>query len=202
MSHRVRDQSVRLIRKLIAVHRPAKIAAKSAEAEVLMRRVGGVFLKPESIQEILQSARTSLGIEILPEEEEALKTIAREMQRALKEVRIAQERLRTLTEDSPVVKNLKPVLGHVTAAALVCLAGDPTKFQSSSAYVKCLGLNLKVHSSGKHKGKLRISKRGSSIARKYLFLAALRAIRNYPAVAAWYECKVKRDGCGSFGDTA
>jgi transposase len=109
-------------------------------------------------------------------------------------VATAKAQLRALTETEPVVLQLKPFLGHVTAAVLLCIVGSPNNFGSASAYVKAMGLNLKVHSSGKHKGKLRISKRGSGVARKYLYLAALRAIQRYPLSKAWYDRKVVRDG--------
>jgi hypothetical protein len=186
--------SVTLLELLTTFGGPKTIAVKAEDAKALMKRVGRHFLKSETIEAIIQSAASSIGVEILGEEEEALQTIAREMRRALKEVDTAQDKLRALTKAEPTVQNLKPVFGHVTAAVLVCIVGNPSKFQCTSAYVKSLGLNLKVHSSGKHKGKLRISKRGSNTARKYLYLAALRSIQNYPLVGAWYERKVKRDG--------
>jgi transposase len=57
-----------------------------------------------------------------------------------------------------------------------------------------LGLNLKEKSSGKHQGQLKITKRGPGLARKYLYLAALRLIQNDPIVQCWYQRKVQRDG--------
>jgi transposase len=57
-----------------------------------------------------------------------------------------------------------------------------------------MGLNLKEHSSGKHKGKLKITKRRPGRVRMYLFLAALRLIRNNSIVHTWYRRKVERDG--------
>jgi transposase len=50
-------------------------------------------------------------------------------------------------------------------------------------------LNLKEKSSGRLKGQLKITKRGSSIARKYFYLAALRLIQNDPLVKQWYDEK-------------
>ncbi|MCK4604944.1 MAG: transposase, partial [Deltaproteobacteria bacterium] len=54
--------------------------------------------------------------------------------------------------------------------------------------------NLKEHSSGKHKGKLKITKRGSGTVRMYLFMAVLRLIQKNFIVQAWYQNKVDRDG--------
>jgi hypothetical protein len=60
--------------------------------------------------------------------------------------------------------------------------------------LKGLGLNLKEKSSGKHKGQLKITKRGPGDCRYYLYLAALRLIRHDQVVGKWYERKVTRDG--------
>ena len=59
-------------------------------------------------------------------------------------------------------------------------------------YRKAMGLNLKERSSGKHQGKLRITKRGPSIARRWLYFAAMRTIQE-PAVRRWYEAKKAKD---------
>ena len=52
--------------------------------------------------------------------------------------------------------------------------------------------NLKEKSSGQFQGRLKLSKRGSSTARKYLFLAALRLIQNDPVIAKWYRAATER----------
>jgi transposase len=57
-----------------------------------------------------------------------------------------------------------------------------------------MGLNLKEHSSGQHKGQLRITKRGSGTVRRYLFLAALRLIQKDPLIEQWYQAKIDRNG--------
>ncbi len=67
---------------------------------------------------------------------------------------------------------------------------DPRKYATARSYQKALGLNLKEKSSGRHVGQLKITKRGSATARKYLYLAALRLIKSHPVVKTWYENKV------------
>jgi transposase len=54
-------------------------------------------------------------------------------------------------------------------------------------------LNLAEHSSGTYKGKLRISKRGKAMSRRWLYYAALRWVQD-PSVRPWYEGKKARDG--------
>jgi len=48
-----------------------------------------------------------------------------------------------------------------------------------------MGLNLKERRSGRWQGQLKISKRGSSVVRRWLYLAALRWLRQEP-VRSWY----------------
>jgi transposase len=63
--------------------------------------------------------------------------------------------------------------------------GDPSQYHCGGAYRKAMGLNLAERSSGKWQGKLKISKRGSSSVRRWLYLAALRWLRQEP-VHSWY----------------
>ena len=56
-----------------------------------------------------------------------------------------------------------------------------------------MGLNLKERSSGRHKGKLSLSKRGQRLTRKWLYFSALRWMRE-PSVRRWVEKKKARDG--------
>ena len=89
---------------------------------------------------------------------------------------------------------MRSTIGKTTAAVLVASVGDPQHYHSPRAYLKSLGLNLKEKSSGKEKGALHITKRGPSIARMFLFMAALRMIARDPVVRAWYASKVRRSG--------
>ena len=68
-------------------------------------------------------------------------------------------------------------IGNITAAALIGEVGDFQKYEKKSQLIKLAGLNLFELSSGKHKGKKRISKRGRPLMRKFLFFAALNVVR-------------------------
>jgi len=76
----------------------------------------------------------------------------------------------------------------------VASVGDPLNYHSPGAYLKSLGLNLKEKSSGKEKGALHITKRGPSVARMFLYMAALRMIARDPVTRAWFAQKVRRSG--------
>ena len=60
-------------------------------------------------------------------------------------------------------------IGLIMAAGFVAEVGDIKRFEHSKQIQKLAGLNLKENSSGKHKGKTTISKRGRSRLRAILF---------------------------------
>jgi transposase len=78
------------------------------------------------------------------------------------------------------------VVGPVTACVLWVELGNPQDYHCGPAYRKAMGLNLKERSSGRWQGQLKITKRGPSAARHWLYLAALRWVRQEP-VRSWYR---------------
>jgi transposase len=70
--------------------------------------------------------------------------------------------------------------------------GDPNNYHHGEAYRKAMGLNLKERSSGRYRGQIKITKRGPGIARRWMYLAALRMVQD-AEVVDWYEAKKKRD---------
>jgi len=87
---------------------------------------------------------------------------------------------------SHLILSLKGI-GPVTAAGLIGEVGDFTKFRTIAEVLKLAGLDLYEVSSGKHRGKLRISKRGRPLMRKLLYLAALSAVRKGGVMHEWYQ---------------
>ncbi len=64
-------------------------------------------------------------------------------------------------------------IGLVTVAGFLAEVGDVRRFESSKQIIKLAGLSLRENSSGKHKGRTTISKRGRARLRKLLFNAAV-----------------------------
>jgi len=64
-------------------------------------------------------------------------------------------------------------VGLITAAGFVAEIGDISRFEHPRQIQKLAGLNLKENSSGKHKGKSSISKRGRRRLRTLLFQAMM-----------------------------
>ena len=173
---------------------PAAVAAHEDEARQLMRKTGGIHLEPEKVERILRSAHTTLGLPPVAEEEEWTRDVAREARRCRQLARKAVLHIEDLTREEGSVHELSGLIGKKTAAVVVATAGDPREYGSATAYVKGLGLNLRERSSGKSKGALHITKRGSGVARMMLYMATLRLIQADDVVRAWYMAKLTRLG--------
>jgi transposase len=78
-------------------------------------------------------------------------------------------------------------IGNITVAGLIGEVGDFRKFKSISEVLKLAGLDLFEISSGKHKGKHRISKRGRALMRKLLFFAAINAVKSHGIMHTRYQ---------------
>lgn len=173
---------------------PAAVAANPDEARRLLYRVSRRRLAPEKISAILESAGRTRGTPTIVAEQETVSTFAREMLRCRDKAGEFQSQVESLAEEHGSAAAMTPTLGAKTSGVLVAVCGDPRDYPHADAYQKAAGLNLKVRSSGKYKGQLKITKRGPGVARWYLFLATLRLIQKDAVVRAWYEQKVAKDG--------
>lgn len=173
---------------------PAAVAADADGARALMKRVGGSMLKPTKVDLVVSEAATTKGVPVIPEESELIRGLAAEARRNQLAENRARRRVEELATAGGATQEMAPWVGKTTAAVLVAGVGDPRDFDSPQAMVKAVGLNLRERSSGKKKGGLHITKRGSGVARLYLWMAALRLIQTDRVVKAWYAKKVKRQG--------
>lgn len=180
---------------LIAVYGdPAGVHADLPGAEALMHRVSHGHLRPQKIQAVLGSAGHSLGVPALGAERELLQWLGAEVAQARDELHGLEEGLRRQIARTPMLVRMGAVVGEVTAAVLIAALGSPQNYPAAERYTKAMGLNLTERSSGKHKGQLKITKRGPSVARFYLYFAALRLIAHDPLIKRWYERKIRRAG--------
>jgi hypothetical protein len=173
---------------------PSRVRSSPEEAYRRMRRVGRSFLKSTKIELVLKSSETTLGVPMVDGERELMQTLAREARESRRKCDAAEARVKVLTREMRSVRALEPLLGTMTSAVLVTEVGNPSTYASSASFVKGFGLNLKIRSSGRYKGQLRITKRGPGKARRWLYMAVLRLVRRDPLVRAWYRRKITRDG--------
>lgn len=186
--------SATLMALLARIGGPADVAEHAEKARRLMRGLSHRLMSEEKIEAVLTSAATSVGVPLVAEERVALSELAGEAHRALRAFKKAKARVESLSLELEPARLLAPEVGKATAAVFVADVGNPVAFPSTRAFLKAFGLNLKEKSSGRQRGRLHITKRGPSRARKYLWLAVLRWVEKDRVARAWYEKKVARDG--------
>lgn len=181
--------------QLIAVYGdPAEISRHREQAAKQLRQISHGRLSQEKIQALLEASATSLGTRATPGERHLLQVLGQEVIRAHQAQRDVEKRISQVVAADPILTCIATVIGSNSSLVLGATQGSPLHYPNPSSYLKSLGLNLKVHSSGKQRGQLKLTKRGPAKARKYLYFAALRLIQSDSVVATWYQRKVKRDG--------
>jgi transposase len=159
--------------------------ATAPDALERVRGWGRQFLRQEKARALVDSARQTAGVPMGSWDEERLRRYAQEIQRCRAEMRVSRRRLTELTRGHAAIGAMGAVVGVPTACVLWVDLGDPSGYHCAAAYRKAMGLNLAERSSGRWEGKLKISKRGSARVRRWLYLAALRWVREEP-VRGWY----------------
>ena len=171
---------------------PRALSADERAGERL-RRFGGHYLSEDKIAKVIESARTTLGVRMNRWSIRETRDVAAAIVKYRKRVQRCRRELKKLTRGHTVIQAQTRAVGLVTACVLWMCLGDPRGYGSAAAYRKAMGLNLKERSSGRHKGKLSLSKRGQRLSRKWLYFSALRWMGR-PSVKRWVERKKQRDG--------
>jgi transposase len=171
---------------------PAALGADE-QAAATLRRFSSRRLDDATIDRLVREARQSVGVRTTSWDQRRLREDAEWALRAYRDKRAATRRLRELAAGHELMEALGRVVGVPTACVLWVCLGDPRRYGSGAAYRKAMGLNLTERSSGMYQGQLRISKRGKSLPRRFLYYAALRYVSKEP-VRRWYLRKKRRDG--------
>ena len=166
------------------------VALGEASLAMLLRKVSRGKLKEDRARALFEAASESVGVRdgrssMLLEIRLMLETIA-SYDRFIDGVEAEMEKHLEQIPYSRVILSLRGI-GSVTAAGLIGEVGDFTKFGTISEVMKLAGLDLYEVSSGKHRGKLKISKRGRPLMRKLLYFAALSAVRKGGTMHEWYQ---------------
>jgi transposase len=153
------------------------------------------YLPENLIDPLLEHARTAIA----SLEGDTVAELVRDQVRQLRDVRARQLRLeKTLVDayrqlpDANYLDSI-PGIGDVTAAILTAFIRDIDRFQTPNQLVAYFGAMPIEESSGVDRdGKSRaakryiMSRRGNDLVRRYLWMAALSAVRYNPAVRALY----------------
>ena len=170
--------------------RPQDLAADERAAERL-RAWGRGPLKQTKIDRIIAATKTTVGVPMTDEDVNWLREIVTKLQDARAAQKECRREIKTLVSQHETIQQMASAVGEATACVLWVQLGDPRNYPSAGAYLKAAGLNLKVRSSGKMKGQLRITRRGPSRVRRWMYFAALRAVQE-PSVKPWFEARRKR----------
>jgi len=170
---------------------PAAMAA-DPESQQRLARWGRGALRNPTLEGIVSSAANSMGARQNRYEVQRAQECATAALTALRETRAARAHLEELGQRNEVIRRMGEVVGMVTASVLWAVLGDPRNYHCGEAYRKAMGLNLKERSSGQYQGRLKVTKRGPAIVRRWLYFSALRVVKR-PEVARWYEAKKTKD---------
>jgi transposase len=166
---------------------PSSLGSDSQGVSHLLRWGRGP-LSRQKAEQLVAEALATFGVRQHDRDVLQLKQYAEQALECRRELRQAQKALKTLVQEHAVIQSQAAVVGVVTACVLWVYLGDPSAYDCGPAYRKAMGLNLTEFSSGKWQGKLKISKRGHSQVRRWLYFSALRWIQAEP-VKSWYENK-------------
>jgi len=114
--------------------------------------------------------------------------------RKMQQYQTVMELVEKLMQEIPGVSELLNIkgIGLVTAAGFIAEVGDISRFSHSKQIQKFARLNLRENSSGKHKGKTKISKRGRKRLRAILFRAMMPLVsknKEFRAIHKYYTTR-------------
>ncbi|MCJ7596133.1 MAG: IS110 family transposase [Desulfobacterales bacterium] len=149
--------------------------------KTLIRTTSRGKLGPQRGEELFQASQSCVGVQ------EGKGSILLEIEYLISQigtdnlfVATSEKQMGEYLEEIPYSHSILSIkgIGKVTAAGLIGEVGDFREFGTISEITKLAGLDLFEISSGKHKGRRRISKRGRPLMRKLLYFAAINVVRS------------------------
>lgn len=106
-----------------------------------------------------------------------------------KQIKMTEQELERQLKETGFYESLISIqgIGVVSAAIFVGEVGDINRFESYEQIRRYAGLNLVENSSGKHKGKTTISKRGRSLLRSILYRMAFTMVNKNKEIKELYK---------------
>ena len=144
----------------------------------------------KQVKEIYELAEESIGTsEGIYGAKFQLKMYIEEAEMLAKQIKMTEEELEKQLKETGFYENLISIqgIGIVSAAMLVGEIGDINRFDSYEQIRRYAGLNLVENSSGKHKGKTTISKRGRSLLRSILYRMAFTMVNKNKEIKQLYK---------------
>jgi transposase len=161
--------------------RQAIAALGEQQLSRIIKRVSRGKMGQWHAEQLFESAQASVGIN------EGQESIVEEIGHLVDKIKRENDfidrvecQMRVHLEQIPYSRYLLslPGVGLITVAGLIGEVGDFRQYRTVAEITKLAGLDLFEVSSGKHKGRRRISKRGRPLMRKLLYFAAINAVKS------------------------
>jgi transposase len=160
-----------------------------------MRRVSRGRMDHQRARRLFQAAKSSVGVRegrqsILEE----IGYLVDQIERINAFVDHLESRMRGYLEQIPYSPSLLSMrgIGLITVAGLIGEVGDFQQFATLSEITKLAGLDLFEVSSGKHRGRRHISKRGRPLMRKLLYFGAINTVKSNGVMHTPYSRMLER----------
>lgn len=157
-----------------------------------MKRTAGL----KRAQELVKAAEASIGRKTgLVAAETSLQNLLHEYDLYSQQYKQLEQLMLELLQQVPNADKLLDIkgVGLITAATFVGEVGDIRRFQDPRQIQKLAGFNLVENSSGKHKGKTKISRRGRRRLRHGLFMAMITILATNPEFRQLHKKNISRE---------
>ncbi len=148
------------------------------------------------VRKIYEAARESVGVRAGQKSAKMkLRMLLEEIELLTRQIQELEEEMKKMieeTEEGEYIESV-PGIGTVMTATILGETGGLSRFKSWKQIRKLAGLNLYEESSGEHKGKTRITKRGRPLLRKIIYLMAKTVIRHNREIMEKYLKLRKRE---------
>jgi len=128
---------------------------------------------------IIEYAEKSVGLKDgVTGGREAIRWFVRQIMECSAKMDEVEEELQHKCREIPHAENILEIkgIGETILAGIIAEMGDISRFDDTREIQKLSGLNIVASSSGKHKGQMKISRRGRKRLRYWLFQAAKSAV--------------------------
>lgn len=176
---------------------PAKVLEKGLEGIIgrwKQDKLRAVGIKRATA--LVEAARTSVGVrEGIRAAENDLMFLLQNYDMYMQQYEQTMALIEHLSKQIPGLEEMVKIkgVGLITAAGFIAEVGDISRFEHPRQIQKLAGLNIKENSSGKHKGKSSISKRGRRRLRSLLFQAIMPLVAKNPEFRELHRYYTSRD---------
>ena len=162
--------------------------------ELLRKASGGTEGKARA-ERLTEAAKRSVGVvEGINSARIRLLSLLDEMEFYERKIAVIEAEMTAIMDDLEMEELLQSMkgVGPIISAVFLGEVGDVSRFDNWKQVRKLAGMNLVEQSSGQHKGKTKISKRGRPYLRYMLFLAGQVGSLHNPEMHAYYRCLRER----------